>query len=39
MVVSGTSDAVLMVESEAKELSEDQMLDCFICSPRDAGGN
>jgi polyribonucleotide nucleotidyltransferase len=26
MVVAGTADAVLMVESEAKELSEDQML-------------
>ncbi len=26
MVVAGTQDAVLMVESEAKELSEDQML-------------
>lgn len=26
MVVAGTEDAVLMVESEAKELSEDQML-------------
>lgn len=26
MVVAGTSDAVLMVESEAKELTEDQML-------------
>ena len=26
LVVAGTSSAVLMVESEAKELSEDQML-------------
>src|SRR3546814_20424041 len=26
MVVAGTKDAVLMVESEAKELTEDQML-------------
>jgi polyribonucleotide nucleotidyltransferase len=26
MVVAGTSDAVLMVESEAKELTEDEML-------------
>ena len=30
MVVSGTSDAVLMVESEAKELSEDQMLGAVL---------
>ena len=33
MVVAGTKDAVLMVESEAKELSEDIMLGgCYICS-------
>ncbi len=30
MVVAGTSDAVLMVESEAKELTEDQMLGAVI---------
>ena len=30
MVVAGTSDAVLMVESEAKELSEDQMLGAVL---------
>lgn len=30
MVVAGTSDAVLMVESEAKELTEDQMLGAVL---------
>ena len=30
MVVAGTKDAVLMVESEAKELTEDQMLDLLM---------
>ena len=30
MVVSGTSEAVLMVESEAQELSEDQMLGAVL---------
>ncbi|MBF0281676.1 MAG: polyribonucleotide nucleotidyltransferase [Zetaproteobacteria bacterium] len=30
LVVAGTRDAVLMVESEAKELSEQQMLDAVI---------
>lgn len=30
MVVAGTSDAVLMVESEAQELSEDQMLGAVL---------
>jgi polyribonucleotide nucleotidyltransferase len=30
MVVAGTSDAVLMVESEAKELSEDTMLGAVL---------
>ena len=30
MVVAGTADAVLMVESEAKELSEDQMLGAVL---------
>ncbi len=30
MVVAGTDDAVLMVESEAKELSEDQMLGAVL---------
>ena len=30
MVVAGTQDAVLMVESEAKELSEDQMLGAVL---------
>ncbi len=30
MVVAGTRDAVLMVESEAKELSEDQMLGAVL---------
>tara|TARA_S200000501_G_scaffold377698_1_gene437040 strand:+ start:16374 stop:18515 length:2142 start_codon:yes stop_codon:yes gene_type:complete len=30
MVVAGTSDAVLMVESEAEELSEDQMLGAVL---------
>ena len=32
MVVAGTRDAVLMVESEAKELSEDQMLGAVLCA-------
>ncbi|WP_116366283.1 polyribonucleotide nucleotidyltransferase [Parahaliea mediterranea] len=30
MVVAGTTDAVLMVESEAKQLSEDQMLGAVL---------
>ena len=30
LIVAGTRDAVLMVESEAKELSEEQMLDAVI---------
>ena len=30
MVVAGTKDAILMVESEAKELSEDQMLGAVL---------
>ena len=30
MVVAGTKDAVLMVESEAKELTEDQMLGAVL---------
>src|SRR5690606_11180826 len=30
LVVAGTKDAVLMVESEAKELSEDQMLGAVL---------
>ncbi|MEM1434043.1 MAG: polyribonucleotide nucleotidyltransferase [Pseudomonadota bacterium] len=30
MMVAGTSDAVLMVESEAKELSEDEMLGAVL---------
>jgi len=30
MIVAGTQDAVLMVESEAKELSEDQMLGAVL---------
>ncbi len=38
MIVAGTDDAVLMVESEAKELTEDQMLGCgAVCPPGDAG--
>src|SRR3546814_8841510 len=32
MVVAGTSEAVLMVESEAKELTEDQMLGAVLRS-------
>jgi polyribonucleotide nucleotidyltransferase len=30
LVVAGTDDAVLMVESEAKELTEDQMLGAVL---------
>ncbi|MFH7457029.1 hypothetical protein RA277_30770, partial [Pseudomonas syringae pv. tagetis] len=30
MVVSGTSEAVMMVESEAKELTEDQILGALL---------
>ena len=30
LVVAGTRDAVLMIESEAKELSEAQMIDAII---------
>ena len=30
MVVAGTEDAVLMVESEADELTEDQMLGAVL---------
>src|SRR5436309_7561780 len=35
LVVAGTADAVLMVESEAKELSEDVMLGAVMCGHRD----
>src|SRR5215218_7534417 len=34
LVVAGTTDAVLMVESEAKELNEDVMLGAVIFGPR-----
>src|ERR1700752_663885 len=34
LVVAGTQDAVLMVESEAKELSEEIMLGALIFGPR-----
>ena len=34
LVVAGTQDAVLMVESEAKELSEDVMLDAVMTGHR-----
>ncbi len=34
LVVAGTSDAVLMVESEAKELSEEMMLDAVMTGHR-----
>jgi polyribonucleotide nucleotidyltransferase len=34
MVVAGTADAVLMVESEAEEMTEDQMLGAVLCSSR-----
>ncbi len=34
LVVAGTGDAVLMVESEAKELSEDVMLDAVMTGHR-----
>jgi polyribonucleotide nucleotidyltransferase len=30
LVVAGTADAVMMVESEAKELSEDEMLGAVM---------
>ncbi len=30
LIVAGTRDAVLMIESEAKELSEEQMIDAII---------
>ena len=30
LLVAGTTDAILMVESEAKELSEEVMLDCVM---------
>ena len=30
LMVAGTTDAILMVESEAKELSEEVMLDCVM---------
>ena len=37
MTVAGTKSAVLMVESEAKELSEDQMLGAStVCPSGDA---
>ena len=40
MVVAGTEDAVLMVESEANELSEDIMLgSVLVWAPRDAKSN
>ncbi len=32
LVVAGTADAVMMVESEAKELSEDEMLGAIACA-------
>ena len=34
LVVAGTADAVLMVESEAKELSEEQMLEAVMMGHR-----
>ncbi len=34
LVVAGTHDAVMMVESEAKELSEDVMLGAVMFAPR-----
>ena len=34
LVVAGTADAVLMVESEAKELSEDKMLEAVMAGHR-----
>jgi polyribonucleotide nucleotidyltransferase len=34
LVVAGTSDAVMMVESEAKELSEDEMLNAVMFAHR-----
>ncbi len=34
LVIAGTTDAVMMVESEAKELSEKQMLDAVIFGQR-----
>jgi len=34
LVVAGTADAVLMVESEAKELNEDIMLGAVMFGPR-----
>src|SRR3954454_5154278 len=34
LVVAGTADAVLMVESEAKELSEEQMLEAVMLGHR-----
>ena len=36
MTVAGTRQAVLMVESEAEELTEDQMLGAVLCSPANA---
>ena len=37
MVVAGTEKAVLMVESEAKELPEDSdVRRCHVCSSRNA---
>ena len=30
LIVAGSTDAILMVESEAKELSEEVMLDCVM---------
>ena len=34
LVIAGTTDAVMMVESEAKELSEKQMLDAVVFGQR-----
>ena len=38
MVVAGTDDAVLMVESEAQELSEDQMLGAVLFAHQEMQG-
>lgn len=38
MVVAGTNDAVLMVESEAKELTEDQMLGAVLYAHQEMQG-
>ena len=36
LVVAGTHDAVMMVESEIQELSEDEVLKAASCSPTPA---